>query len=89
MGAALAGYHPGLANKPIMRVEGACASGGLAIQCASDAVKAGSDIVLGFVSPPTLVSLDSLMDFLLFSGRGRGANNQECQGWRRLFGTRL
>ena len=28
LGAAVAGSHKGLVNKPIMRVEGACASGG-------------------------------------------------------------
>jgi acetyl-CoA acyltransferase len=46
LGAALAGCHPALEGKPTMRVEGACASGGLAIVCAIDALKAGSDVVL-------------------------------------------
>ena len=46
LGAALAGVHPALAGKPSMRVEGACASGGLAMVCGIDALKAGSDVVL-------------------------------------------
>ncbi len=46
LGAALAGVHPALALKPSMRVEGACASGGLAMLCGIDAVRAGSDVVL-------------------------------------------
>lgn len=46
LGAALAGSHPALANKPMTRTEGACASGGLAMLCAVDAVKAGVDTVL-------------------------------------------
>jgi acetyl-CoA acyltransferase len=46
LGAAVVGANPGLVNKPVMRVEGACASGGLAFACAVDALKAGSDIAL-------------------------------------------
>ncbi|MFM7200621.1 MAG: thiolase C-terminal domain-containing protein [Myxococcota bacterium] len=46
LGAALAGSHPALAHKPIMRVEGACASGGLALVSAIDAIQAGFDAVL-------------------------------------------
>ena len=46
LGAALAGVHPALEGKPTMRVEGACASGGLAMVCGIDALKAGSDVVL-------------------------------------------
>lgn len=46
LGAALAGSHPALARKPMTRTEGACASGGLALACAIDAIRAGSDTVL-------------------------------------------
>ena len=42
----LVGTHPAFANKPSMRVEGACASGGLAIMAGLDAIAAGADIVL-------------------------------------------
>ena len=46
LGAALVGAHPGLRFKPVMRVEGACASGGLAFASAVDAIRAGTDITL-------------------------------------------
>ncbi len=46
LGAALAGSHPALANKPMTRTEGACASGGLALACAVDAIRAGVDSIL-------------------------------------------
>lgn len=46
LGAAIAAGDPGLLFKPSMRVEGACASGGLAAAEAVLAVRAGSDCVL-------------------------------------------
>jgi acetyl-CoA acyltransferase len=46
LGAALAGSHPALAGKPMTRTEGACASGGLALLCAVDAIRAGNDTIL-------------------------------------------
>jgi len=46
LGASLAGIHPDFALKPFMRVEGACASGGLAFVAAVDAISAGYDVVL-------------------------------------------
>jgi len=46
MGAALAGTHPAFAYKPAMRLEAACASGGLAVVAGLDAIAAGADIVL-------------------------------------------
>lgn len=47
LGAALAGSHPALANKPMARLEGACASGGLALMAGIDAIRAGAaDTVL-------------------------------------------
>lgn len=42
LGAALAGADPGFLYKPAMRIEGACASGGLALAAALDALRAGS-----------------------------------------------
>ena len=42
LGAALAGADPSFLYKPSMRIEGACASGGLAIAAALDSLKAGS-----------------------------------------------
>lgn len=46
LGAALIGADSGLQYKPSMRVEGACASGGLAFAAGLDSIRAGSDIIL-------------------------------------------
>lgn len=46
LGAVAAGADPALDGKPFMRVEGACASGGLAVAAAVDAIQAGADVVL-------------------------------------------
>lgn len=46
LGAALVGAHPDLVNKPAMRVEGACASGGLALASAVESIQAGTDVAL-------------------------------------------
>jgi len=45
LGAAVAGVHPAFMYKPSMRLEGACASGGLAMIAAIDALRAGRDDV--------------------------------------------
>lgn len=46
LGAVAAGAHPDLEGKPFFRVEGACASGGLAILSAIESIQAGYDIVI-------------------------------------------
>ncbi|HZI92621.1 MAG TPA: thiolase domain-containing protein [Patescibacteria group bacterium] len=46
LGAVLAAAHPGLALKQFSRVEGACASGGLALVAGVDSISAGYDVVL-------------------------------------------
>ena len=46
LGAALVGAHPDLLYTPAMRVEGACASGGLAFASALESIQAGSDVTL-------------------------------------------
>jgi len=46
LGSVLAGAVEGFEGKPFMRVEGACASGGLAIAAAVDAIAAGHDCVI-------------------------------------------
>ncbi|MCZ6793615.1 MAG: thiolase domain-containing protein [Planctomycetota bacterium] len=46
LGALLAGVDDGLRGKPIWRVEGACASGGLALISGVEAIASGSDLVL-------------------------------------------
>lgn len=46
LGAAMVGAHPKLAGKPAARLEGACASGGLAVLAGLDAIAAGANNVL-------------------------------------------
>ena len=46
MGSALVGVNDDFAGKPSTRVEAACASGGVAVVAAQDALLAGADIVL-------------------------------------------
>lgn len=46
LGSAAIGSNNKLLNKPSMRVEGACASGALAVQVAYDAIRSGSDVSL-------------------------------------------
>ncbi len=46
LGAAVAGCHADLKHKPMMRVEGACASGGLAFASAVESIRAGTDVAL-------------------------------------------
>ena len=46
LGPAVVGAHPDLMFKPVMRVEGACASGGLAFASALESIQAGTDVAL-------------------------------------------
>ncbi|HAN30097.1 MAG TPA: hypothetical protein DCQ06_00735, partial [Myxococcales bacterium] len=46
LGAAVVGADRALLHKPVMRVEGACASGGLAFSSALEAIQAGADVTL-------------------------------------------
>jgi len=46
LGAMTAGAHEGFLHTPFTRLEGACASGGLGIAAAIDAIQAGADLVL-------------------------------------------
>lgn len=46
LGAMAAAAHPGLAGKPWARVEGACASGGLAVTACIDALQGFADVAL-------------------------------------------
>ena len=65
MGAALVGTHPAFSGKPATRLEGACASGGLAILAGLDAIAGGADIVLvAGVEVQTTVSAREGGDFL-------------------------
>ncbi len=65
LGAMLAGVHPDLKYKPFSRVEGACASGGLALLAGIDAISAGNDVVLvAGVEIQTTVNAREGADFL-------------------------
>ncbi len=65
LGAVLAGAHPDLKHKPFARLEGACASGGLALLAGVDAVSAGYDVVLvAGVEVQTTVGAAEGADFL-------------------------
>lgn len=46
LGAAMVGAHPAFDGKPAARLEGACASGGLALLAGIDAVAAGANTIL-------------------------------------------
>jgi len=46
LGAAVVGSNAGLLNKPVMRVEAACASGGLAFASAVESIQAGTDVAM-------------------------------------------
>jgi acetyl-CoA acetyltransferase len=59
LGAAMAGAHKDLMYKPSMRVEGACASGGLAASAAIDALRAGKDDLALVVGTRELLSCKS------------------------------
>ena len=65
MGAMMAGAAPGLAGKPMARVEGACASGGLALAWGVDSIQAGWDVILiAGAEVQTTVSARQGADFL-------------------------
>lgn len=65
LGAALVGVHPDLVGKPSMRVEGACASGGLALASAVESIQAGTDVALvAGVEIQTTVSARTGGDYL-------------------------
>ncbi|MCI0650378.1 MAG: hypothetical protein L0Z55_00695 [Planctomycetes bacterium] len=65
LGAMLAGAHPDLAYKPFHRVEGACASGALALVSGIEAIAAGANLVLvAGVEVQTTVGAKQGADFL-------------------------
>jgi acetyl-CoA acetyltransferase len=65
LGAIVAGVHPDFALKPFSRVEGACASGGLAVLAGVDAISAGYDVFLAAgVEVQTTVNASEGADYL-------------------------
>eukprot|EP00928_Gymnodinium_smaydae_P097223 TRINITY_DN8755_c0_g1_i1.p1 TRINITY_DN8755_c0_g1~~TRINITY_DN8755_c0_g1_i1.p1 ORF type:complete len:432 (-),score=103.48 TRINITY_DN8755_c0_g1_i1:197-1492(-) len=90
LGAALAGAHPDLAHKPCMRVEGACASGGLAFSAAVESIQAGADIVLvAGVEVQTTVSSERGGDYLASASHySRQAGQLDAHTFPALFAQR-
>eukprot|EP00929_Paragymnodinium_shiwhaense_P067261 TRINITY_DN33871_c0_g1_i2.p1 TRINITY_DN33871_c0_g1~~TRINITY_DN33871_c0_g1_i2.p1 ORF type:complete len:431 (-),score=73.29 TRINITY_DN33871_c0_g1_i2:243-1535(-) len=90
LGSALAGAHPSLAHKPCMRVEGACASGGLAFASAVDSIQAGADIVLvAGVEVQTTVPADKGGDYLASASHySRQAGKLDAHTFPALFAQR-
>lgn len=89
MGSALVGCHPAFANKPSMRVEGACASGGLAIMAGLDAIAAGADFVLvAGVEVQTTVSARDGGDFLARASHYSRQRSIDDFTFPALFGRR-
>ncbi|MBM4391612.1 MAG: hypothetical protein FJ090_10865 [Deltaproteobacteria bacterium] len=89
LGAALAGSHPALVNKPMTRTEGACASGGLALACAVDAIKAGCDVVLAAgVEVQTNESARVGADYLARASHYRRQRSIDDFTFPALFGRR-
>lgn len=65
LGAIVAGVHPDFNLKPFSRVEGACASGGLAVLAGVDAISAGWDVFLAAgVEVQTTVNAAEGADYL-------------------------
>ena len=65
LGAMMVGAHADLAHKAFHRVEGACASGGLAVIAAIDAIASGADLVLAAgVEVQTTVNARDGADYL-------------------------
>ncbi len=89
LGAALAGSHPALVNKPMTRTEGACASGGLALACARDAILAGCDVVLAAgVEVQTTESARVGADYLARASHYRRQRSIDEFTFPALFGRR-
>lgn len=89
LGAALAGSHPALAMKPMTRTEGACASGGLALLCGVDAIRAGSDTVLiAGVEVQTTESARVGADYLARAAHYRRQRSIDDFTFPALFGRR-
>ncbi|GDX82442.1 acetyl-CoA acetyltransferase [Deltaproteobacteria bacterium] len=89
LGAALAGSHPALVGKAMTRVEAACASGGLALACAIDAIRAGNDTVLvAGVEVQTTVSAREGADYLARASHYRRQRSIDDFTFPALFGKR-
>ena len=90
LGAALVGAHPGLMNKPSMRVEGACASGALAVNSVYKNILAGEDVVLAAgVEVQTTVSAREGGDYLARASHYRRQRSIDDFTFPALFARRM
>jgi acetyl-CoA acetyltransferase len=90
LGAALAGSHPALVNKPMTRTEGACASGGLALLCAVDAIRAGAaeTVLVAGVEVQTTESARTGADYLARAAHYARQRSIDDFTFPALFGRR-
>ena len=90
LGAALAGTHPAFAGKPAARLEGACASGGLALLAGLDAIAAGADLVLvAGVEIQTTASARTGGDYLARASHYRRQRGLDDFTFPALFARRI
>jgi acetyl-CoA acyltransferase len=90
LGAALVGTHPAFAGKPSARLEGACASGGLAILAGLDAIASGADLVLvAGVEVQTTVSARVGGDYLARASHYRRQRGIDDFTFPALFAARI
>lgn len=90
LGAALAGTHPAFAGKPAARLEGACASGGLALLAGLDAIAAGADLVLvAGVEIQTTASARTGGDYLARAAHYRRQRELDDFTFPALFARRI
>jgi len=90
LGAALAGSHPALAGKPMTRTEGACASGGLALLCAVDSIRAGAadTVIVAGVEVQTNESARTGADYLARASHYARQRSIDDFTFPALFGRR-
>lgn len=69
-------------NLPVVNVEGACATGSVALHQAAQAVRAGADLALALGVEKVFVPDDPVKTFRLFQG---GADNLYAEEWQAFF----
>jgi acetyl-CoA acyltransferase len=90
LGAAMVGTNPAFAGKPAARLEGACASGGLAVLAGLDAIAAGADLVLvAGVEVQTTVSARVGGDYLARAAHYRRQRGIDDFTFPALFARRV
>jgi acetyl-CoA acyltransferase len=84
------GTHPAFAGKPAARLEGACASGGLALLAGLDAIAAGADLILvAGVEIQTTASARTGGDYLARAAHYRRQRGLDDFTFPALFARRI